>query len=84
MLNYLALFALAVAGCARASAWLVLVGAIALSIDTSWTRVALWREPVRVALSSKVITYVVTGVIAALGYSALSYMTGALFWRLLH
>jgi hypothetical protein len=84
MLDYLALFAALTAGYAGASAWLVVLGAVALSIDASWTRVALWREQAHLPLSNKVITYLVTGVIAALGYSALAYCAGALIWRLLH
>jgi hypothetical protein len=84
MLDVIALSALAIAGYVGASAWLVPLGAIALSIEASWTRVAQARVQARIAPSSKVITYLVTGVIAALGYSALTYTAGALVWRVLH
>jgi hypothetical protein len=80
MLDMAALFAVATAGYVGASGWLVALGAIALSIEASWTRLA----QALTAPSNKAITYLVTGVIAALGYSALTYTAGALLWRLLH
>jgi hypothetical protein len=74
MVTYAVLLALAAAGYANAPAWLVPAAAACLTLD-DWQ---LWRlgRQVRASWSSKTVTYLVTGVIADLGLTAIAFGAG--------
>ena len=77
MLDTLMLLLAGAAGFAGASWWLVPLAAAGLTIEGWWEkgRLLLRQQP-RVLPSSKIVTYFVTGVVANLGYCALSFLCG--------
>ena len=65
----------AIAGFADAPRWFILLAAAGLTID-DWAKLWPLRSPA-VTLSTKVVTYFVTGIAANVFYSAASYLIGA-------
>ena len=83
MLEYVMLLLVGLAGYADASWWLVPLAAGGLTIEGWWEKARLLRQHPRLPLSSKIVTYFVTGVIANIGFSALSFLCGRVVRRLL-
>jgi hypothetical protein len=76
LLDYLTLLVAGMAGYLGGPGWLLLFAAAALSIEDC---VKLWLQTQSgVPIRSKPMTYVVTGAISNLGYSALCYVAGAI------
>jgi hypothetical protein len=80
-LAYALMLALALAGYANATAWLIPAGAACLTLD-GWRP---WRlgPHSRIAWTSKTTTYFVTGVIADLVLAALAFAAGRIVRMLL-
>ncbi len=83
MLDYIMLLLVAIAGFAGAPWWFVLMGTAGLTIDAWWVKLRLLRQPPSVPLSSKIITYFVTGILANLGFAALVFLCGRWLRQLL-
>lgn len=83
MLEIVTLLAVAAAGYAGATGWLVLLGAAALLIEGWGVKLLRLREHPRVPLSTKMITYFVTGVLASIGLATLAYVAGVVVRRLM-
>jgi hypothetical protein len=83
MLEVVTLLVVAVAGYTDAPGWFVLLGAAALLIEGWGRKLRLLRAQPRVPLSTKMITYFVTGVAASIGLAALTYLAGAFARRLI-
>ena len=66
----------ACAGFIDAPRWFILLAGAGLTLD-DWARLWPLRQPT-VTLSSKIITYFVTGIAANLFYAGASYLAGAL------
>jgi hypothetical protein len=80
MLEFMIIVILALGGYAGASGWLVLLGAAGLTIDGWAMKLKLLRQYPSVPFSSKMATYFITGVIANLGFAAMSYVLGRIVW----
>jgi hypothetical protein len=78
MLELLILLIVALGGYLGASGWLVALGAAGLTIDGWALKLKLLRQHPSVPFSSKMATYFITGVLANLGFAALSYLAGRL------
>lgn len=76
MAEYTILVVVALAGYTDAPWWFVLLGAAGITIEGWWLKLRLLRQPPSVPLSSKIITYFVTGVATNIGFAALSYLVG--------
>jgi hypothetical protein len=83
MLEIITLLAVAVAGYAGAPGWFVLLGAAALLIEAWAVKLLRLHQHPRVPLSTKMITYLVTGVLAGIGLAWLTYLAGAAVRQLL-
>jgi len=66
----------ACAGFADAPRWFILLAAAGLTVE-DWAKLWPLRSPT-VTLSSKVLTYFVTGIAANIFYAGASYLAGAL------
>jgi hypothetical protein len=77
VLQYGTLIVVAAIGFAGGPWWAAVLGAIALTIDGWRTTLGLLRQYPRVPLSSKKITYLLTGVLSNLILAGLSYLVGA-------
>jgi hypothetical protein len=76
VLEYAIIFIVALAGYTDASAWLVIAGGVALTIEGWAMKFRLLREQPSVALSSKIATYFVTGIAGNMFLAALSFGVG--------
>jgi hypothetical protein len=76
VLQYSILIVVAAVGFAGGPWWAAVLGAIALTIDGWRTTLGLLRQNPRVPLSSKKITYLLTGVLSNLVLAGLSYLAG--------
>jgi hypothetical protein len=76
MHELLIIFVVALAGYVGAPWWFVLLGAAGLTIDGWAMKLKLLRQYPSVPLSTKMVTYFVTGVVTNLGFAALSYVFG--------
>ncbi len=56
--------------------WFVLVGAAGLTLDSWWMKLKLLRQEPRVAWSSKITTYFVTGIVTNIGFATFVYGLG--------
>lgn len=65
----------AIAGFADAPRWFILLAAAGLTID-DWAKLWPLRSPA-VTLSTKAVTYFITGIAANVVYAGASYLTGA-------
>jgi hypothetical protein len=77
MLQYMTLIVVAAVGFAGGPWWVAVIGAAALTIDGWRMMLGLLRQNQRLALSSKKITYFVTGVLSNIVLASLSYLVGA-------
>lgn len=75
-LDYLTLLVAGLAGYLNGPGWLVVLAAVALSVEDGAKLWLQWRSGV--AVRSKPLTYVVTGAFSNLGYAALCYVAGAI------
>lgn len=75
-LDFLVLAAIAFAGYAGGSGWLVPAGAIALTVGGWWRKVQLMRQSPSVPFSSKMTTYLVVSIGINLGFAAASLIAG--------
>ena len=69
MLELLILAAVAFAGYAGGSGWLVLAGAAAMTVGSWWRKMRLLRQHPRVPFSSKMTTYLVVSIVINVGLS---------------
>jgi hypothetical protein len=76
MLEFVILGAMAVAGYAGGSGWLVLAGAAAMTVGSWWRKVALLRQHPQVPFSSKMTTYLVASIAINIGFATASLVTG--------
>ncbi len=76
MLDALILAGLVVAGYLGASGWMVLAGAVALTVGGWWRKVQLMRQQPQVPFSSKMTTYLIVSVSINLGFAAASLVLG--------
>lgn len=76
-LEWITLFATAVAGYIAAPPVVVLIAAVALVVDSVWGKAWRLRQHPRVPLSSKMLTYLVTGAVLALLAAWIAYLAGA-------
>ncbi len=76
-LEWITLFATAVAGYAAAPRLVIVLAALALMLDNVWGKAWRLRQHPRVPLSSKMLTYFVTGAVLALIAAWLAYAAGA-------
>lgn len=74
-LEHIMLLVAGMAGFAGAPPWFVLLAAAGLTIE-DWAKLWPLRSPA-VTLSTKMITYFVTGVLANIFYAVVSYALGA-------
>ena len=73
MLPYLIIPAMAVAGYLGAPWWVVLLGAAGIVSEGWWLKVQRLRQRPRQPWSTKTTAYFVTGILANIGLSAVSY-----------
>lgn len=64
------------AGYAGTPWWFVLIGAAGLTLDGWWMKLKLLRREPRVAWSSKITTYFVTGIVTNIGFATFVYGLG--------
>lgn len=76
MLDLLILAAIAFAGYAGGSGWLVLAGAAAMTAGSWWRKVRLLRQHPQVPFSTKMTTYLVVSIVMYLGLSLACYAIG--------
>ena len=76
LLDYLTLLVAGIAGYLGGPGWLLVLAAVALSIEDGAKLWLQWQNGV--SIRSKPMTYVVTGAISNLGYAALCYVVGAI------
>lgn len=77
MLTSLIIFLIVgIAGYAGTPWWFVLLGAAGLTLDGWWMKLRLLRQRPRVAWSSKITTYFVTGIATNTVFSACVYGAG--------
>jgi hypothetical protein len=81
MLELLILAAMASAGYAGGSRWLVLAGTAAMMVGGWWRKLQLLRQHPQVAFSSKMTTYLVVSVMINFGFAATSYIAGQVLRR---
>jgi hypothetical protein len=85
MMTYALIAVLALAGYLQAPAWLVLAGAVCLTLDgwRPWRQTRAWGPQSRIDWTSKTTTYFVTGVIASLMLAAGAFGAGRIARALL-
>jgi hypothetical protein len=76
MLELLILAAMASAGYAGGSGWLVLAGTAAMMVGAWWRKLQLLRQHPQVPFSSKMTTYLVVSVMINFGFAAASFVAG--------
>ena len=76
MLDFLILAAIAFAGYAGGSGWLVPAGAVALTVGGWWRKVQLMRQEPPVPFTSKMTTYLFVSIGINLGFAAASLVVG--------
>ena len=81
MLELLILAAMASAGYAGGSGWLVLAGTAAMMVGAWWRKLQLLRQHPQVPFNSKMTTYLVVGVMINLGFAAASLIAGQALHR---
>ena len=81
MLEFLILAAMAFAGYAGGSGWLVLAGTAAMMVGGWWRKMQLLRQHPQVPFSSKMTTYLVVSIVINVGFTAASYIAGQVLRR---
>lgn len=76
MLEFVILAAMAFAGYAGGSGWLVLAGAAAMTVGSWWRKVQLLQQHPKVPFSSKMTTYLLVSIGINLGFATASLMLG--------